>query len=248
MANKPYPIHPYAEIFPLHDGQPLWELREDIKANGLVEPIILYQGKVLDGRRRQACCLNPEVNVKPIYETFLGTDDDALRYVISKNLHRRHLSVTERALIAAQYPIMPHGGDRKSDRFKSSTDTLTITEIAEEAGVSTESLKRAKKVLQGGTAELQEAVKDETFSLSAGAELASAPPERQTEAVEQARKIDSNGTIYIFSWKRLDEPLGRLVRAVDECSESHGKSSHFDKLHDLLGQVTDTIETWKNSI
>lgn len=49
--------HPYAEIFPLADGQPMWELRDDLKAHGRHEEIVLYKGQVLGGRRRQACLL-----------------------------------------------------------------------------------------------------------------------------------------------------------------------------------------------
>ena len=46
------PIHPAAEEFPLMPEAELQELGEDIKANGLRSPIVIYRGKLLDGRNR----------------------------------------------------------------------------------------------------------------------------------------------------------------------------------------------------
>jgi len=46
-------IHPAAELFPLMSEPELRELGEDIKAKGTIHhPIVLYQGKLLDGRNR----------------------------------------------------------------------------------------------------------------------------------------------------------------------------------------------------
>ncbi len=42
-------IHPAAEIFPTMSTEQFNELVKDIKANGLYDPIILCDGKVLDG-------------------------------------------------------------------------------------------------------------------------------------------------------------------------------------------------------
>src|SRR5262245_28470126 len=95
-----YEPHPFAEIFPLQQGRALWELRDDIRSYGLLEEIVLYEGKVLDGRQRQQACLG--ANVPPRYTEFEGTREEALRFVVSKNLHRRHLGESERAMVAAK--------------------------------------------------------------------------------------------------------------------------------------------------
>ena len=101
----PFPPHPCAELFPLHDGKPLWELRDDIKENGQIEDIVLYRGMVLDGRRRQCCLIM--LGMLPRYKQFEGSDDEALKFVISKNLKRRHLGEAERAMIAAAIANTP---------------------------------------------------------------------------------------------------------------------------------------------
>jgi ParB-like chromosome segregation protein Spo0J len=44
--------HPIAEIFPMISNDELRELAEDIRKNGMLEPITLFEGKILDGRNR----------------------------------------------------------------------------------------------------------------------------------------------------------------------------------------------------
>ena len=45
-------IHPAAELFPLMSEPELRELGEDIRANGLLSPIIIDDEKLVDGRNR----------------------------------------------------------------------------------------------------------------------------------------------------------------------------------------------------
>src|ERR1700676_387730 len=85
--------HPIAEPFPLMDADELRKLADNIKANGLREPIITFEEKILDGNNRfEACKI---AGVEPQFEEYEG--DDPVAYVISHNLTRRHLSVAIRA-------------------------------------------------------------------------------------------------------------------------------------------------------
>lgn len=107
--------HPLADIFELIEGDEFTNLVEDIKEQGLLEPITLLDGKILDGRNRYRACL--EAGEDPIfvaygdksaYENFpydvesFGDLDDPASYVMSRNIMRRHLNTSQRALLAAK--------------------------------------------------------------------------------------------------------------------------------------------------
>mgnify|MGYP001052839394 CR=1 FL=1 len=103
-------IHEAANIFPMITGADFAALRDDIKANGLLEPIILCNGKILDGRNRYAACL--DVGIEPAYQDYYG-EQTPLDYVISKNLHRRHLNETQRAVVASKIANMERPSSSK---------------------------------------------------------------------------------------------------------------------------------------
>jgi len=88
-------FHPIASIFPLLEGDELQALADDIKANGLHDPVWLYEGKVLDGRNRARACEMADVPLQT--RDFTGDRASALRYVWSENFHRRHLDSSQRA-------------------------------------------------------------------------------------------------------------------------------------------------------
>ena len=102
--------HPYADILPLLEGQAFDSLVADIRANGLLEPITIYEGQILGGRSRYRAC--EAAGIKPQFLEFDG--DDPLGFVLSLNLQRRHLSEAQRAMVAARSP--PWAGRRKIRR------------------------------------------------------------------------------------------------------------------------------------
>ena len=99
------PFHPLANIFPLMEGRQFNELVEDVRINGLNEPIVLHEGTVLDGRNRLRACIAAGVPYRTV--PFQGTDPIA--FVISANVHRRHLSTSQRSMLAAELANMRQG-------------------------------------------------------------------------------------------------------------------------------------------
>lgn len=91
-----YEIHPLAKLIPQMSAEEFANLRADIDANGLIEPIWLYEGMVLDGRHRYTACM--ELGVTPKFRQFEGVNP--IDFVVSENLHRRHLSSSQLAIIA----------------------------------------------------------------------------------------------------------------------------------------------------
>src|SRR5262249_48344827 len=116
--SKVLKFHPLANIFPLMEGEEFDALVADIKANGQREPIILYEGKILDGRNRYRACL--EAGREPrTEEHFTKTHNcsvsrDPAGYVIARNIHRRHLTTEQKhELIAKLIKAQPEKSDRQ---------------------------------------------------------------------------------------------------------------------------------------
>jgi hypothetical protein len=112
------PVHPAANLFPPMSKDELRELGEDIKANGLVSSIVLYKGKLLDGRNRlDAMELVGErldrSRIKSLSNQ-LGESVDPHDFVIAANLHRRHLTGEQkREIIAKVLKAKPVASNRQ---------------------------------------------------------------------------------------------------------------------------------------
>lgn len=90
-------LHPLCTLFPRMAGAEFDALVADIKANGLREPIIVQDGMILDGGNRYRACV--EAGIEPAVMKFGG--GNLVSYVLSANLHRRHLSPGQQAAIVA---------------------------------------------------------------------------------------------------------------------------------------------------
>src|SRR5207248_8468195 len=104
MDDKPqYSYYPLAQAFPLMAGAEYEQFRESIRKHGLVDPIVLFEGKwIVDGRNRDRACTELDVRKKHVDVDKLGWQGDLINFVLSKNLHRRHMNESQRALAAAR--------------------------------------------------------------------------------------------------------------------------------------------------
>ena len=104
-------FHALATLFPLLNGEDFDELVVDIEAHGLCEPIVMFEGKILDGRNRYRACI--EAGAEPTFTVYQGNDPVA--YVISLNLRRRHLDESQRAMVAAKLATLKLGDNQHSE-------------------------------------------------------------------------------------------------------------------------------------
>ncbi len=143
-------IHALAELFPLIEGKEFEALVESIRQNGVLEPIWLdKEGAILDGRNRQRAS---EIAGKtPEYLTYEG--DNALQFVLDKNLHRRHLNESQRAMVAARLATMEKGTNQHAQICAPSQN-----QAAEMLNVSRRMVQDARKVHETGTPETIRAV------------------------------------------------------------------------------------------
>lgn len=91
-------FHPTAAMFPMMRTEEFAALVQDLRSNGLIEPIWIYKQQILDGRNRFNACT--EAGIEPAFREWNGTDP--LAFVISENLRRRHLDAGRRAAIAVK--------------------------------------------------------------------------------------------------------------------------------------------------
>lgn len=96
-----YPVHEAAALFPLLPEAELKELAEDIKAKGLIYPVILCDKAVLDGRNRLLAC--ERAGVEPYFKNYEAKNSkhSPTEYVLALNSKRRQLTIGQKAAIAA---------------------------------------------------------------------------------------------------------------------------------------------------
>jgi len=170
-------FHPLAEIFSMASDKEIAELARDIAENGLLDALMLYEGRVLDGRCRYRGCLI--AGVEPRFEEYAGADP--VMFVISRNLHRRHLTDRQRAFSAARFASLAVGANQHSRQVGS-----PIGDAAKLFKVSERSISRAKVVLATGTAELITAVETGGIAISAAEKISGLPAPEQHQALALA--------------------------------------------------------------
>lgn len=184
-------IHPAAELFPLMHGPEFDELVDDIALHGQRDPIVLTpDGQLLDGRNRWRACSKAGITPVTRVET-----SEPWAYVISTNVHRRHLSDSQRAMIGARIADRSRGGDRRSATWRDQTvispsdsPPPTRTEASRLLNVGESSIGKARQVIRDGTPELQHAVESGEVPVSTGARVARGlDAAGQIEYVERVR-------------------------------------------------------------
>jgi ParB-like nuclease family protein len=105
------PVHPIADLFPMMTDEELANLAADIKANGLIHPIVVDKdGVLVDGRNRDRAC--EIAGIAPTTVLFEG--DDPRAYIVASNIARRHLTKGQQAMAVAMiYPVPEKGGRGK---------------------------------------------------------------------------------------------------------------------------------------
>jgi hypothetical protein len=96
--------HEYANLFPMMTPAEYAALRDGMQANGYdnTSPIVTLNGRILDGRNRHKAAM--ELGVAPLLVEYEG--NDPLGFVIRHNLNRRHLSESQRTIIAKELAII----------------------------------------------------------------------------------------------------------------------------------------------
>lgn len=157
-------------------------LKADIKEKGQVDFITLHEGKVLDGWNRYRACI--DLGLTPKTSPYRGKDAEG--FVFSKNLHRRHLTASQRAFMVVSRTEKYAPAKSKGETFHPSAQSVSNTEMAEMAGTSERVIQQAKAVATDGGAALKEAVKENEIPIHKAAAIADLPKSEQREAIKEA--------------------------------------------------------------
>lgn len=209
-----HPLHPLAALIPAMSDEEYDRLRDDIAANGLIDPITLYEGQVLDGRHRMRAC--EETSTEPHYVEYEG--DAPAQFVLSHNLHRRHLSVSQRAMVATDF--LPHlmeeakhrqGGSGRFGSVSEETEPAVYGRAREHAaevvGVSHAVIGRAKRVVDNEP-DLAQRVREGEMTVGAAHDEV----KRRQASIPKAKQ--ENGQVTARSVQRIAEQAASLEMAV----------------------------------
>lgn len=195
-----FPPHPAALLMPRPDEDEYKQLEADILANGLIDPIELYDGMVIDGVTRQDICLKHGLemssNYLPIDEHSLGPHRCPYRYVLSKNT-RRSLTAGQLAMVAAGLK------EAKSGSLKAIKNGKIPTSAAAAAvGVDRKLVKEAEIVRAKGSETVIKAVEEKGMSVSVAKKLVEVTPNKEEQdrvvqaGKEEVKRRISGGTSF----------------------------------------------------
>ena len=210
-----YLNHPYADLFPMACVKDFGYLTHSIGKIGLIEPIVIYQDMVLDGRNRYDACTN--AHVEPHYTFFEGNDADALNYVLAKNYARRNLTASQRAIVAAKLVEMKFGDNQHTKEGSQNCPPSSISAAAEKLSVSPSSVKSAKRVISSGDKEVIAAVENGEVAVNVAAEVVQLPKEERPKALSERAKSKGPRLRVVNDERALEEKIiGLLKKASPE--------------------------------
>lgn len=170
--------HRFAGIFRMLGEEEHARLAADIAERGLLNPIVVFEDAVLDGRNRYLALVDngafdPEEDdwedFPELFTAFDGDEEEALEFVWSLNEQRRHDNPTQRALSAARYANLRD---------------VTQAEAAARFSVSERSLSSAQHVLEHGVPELERAMDDGRLPAYLAEQVADLDEDEQREVAK----------------------------------------------------------------
>ena len=262
------PVHPVASIFPMMSGEELYDLAEDIRTNGLREPIVCahmgdgFDDEVLiDGRNRYRACqlagvepkfrdLHTLPNVSADEGADFITEEAVASWILSQNLHRRHLTPSQRATLAvdyaktlesAAYQRMIAGQANEPNPMESSPQG-TVTDIAGKAmGVSGRTVRDAKYVQEHAPDDFERVRRGEV-SVSSAAKRAREQVRSSQDAASSVLDVFDRVTEYAVVSRRMRRNMAEFVRLAEKLPEQINVAD-LDYLQEKLDEVRRAAET-----
>jgi len=226
-----YEQHPLSAAFPAMSEEELQNLKDSIDVIGVQNPIVIYEGKIIDGWHRYKVAT--ELGM-PCPAVHLAEDIDPQDFVLANNKARRHLNRGQIAIAYTKvYQWYPAG--KPTSKGVLSTPLKTRQELAKLSGTSESTIAQAKSVLKNGAKPVQEAVQSGKISLRKGAKISRLDLESQFKALTEPPEpkpsmLDGN------------EPSEEELMAMDLAMEADLK-----QVHEFLEADDKSKELWEKN-
>jgi hypothetical protein len=206
VARAPAP-HPFAVLMPRMNEGDLARLAEDVRERGVLTPVVLYAGRLLDGRHRVDAAIAAGLTSVPAVQLH-GTLHEALEFVLAHNVHRRHLSPSQRAMCGARMrrdeTVLAAGDGSGSINPRPPLQE----QVAAIVGVTSRYIRDAERLLASSHQDLVAEVDADRMSLRDALRRAFPPPPRAPrEVLVEPMPVNES----IAAIPMLDESQGNVI-------------------------------------
>jgi hypothetical protein len=217
-----YSVHPAADIFPLIEGAEFDSFCEDIGTHGLMDPVIIdaASGQLIDGRNRVRAC--GRLGIEVAETRYHGAD--VVHFVISHNLHRRHLTDSQRAMIAGKLATRTRGG-LSYERPPSTSEAAALL------GVRVGTVGRAKVIHRDGTPDLVDLVSAGKAPVATAARVAELSSDQQDD---YAARVNAGADPVATSPPDLRRHSARTPSARPPAPPKYGKRRKHQQVLEAL--------------
>ncbi|MGZ4980983.1 MAG: hypothetical protein ACXV8P_03275 [Methylobacter sp.] len=160
--NQTMELHPLCTYFPRMSEAEFDSLKDNLMENGQTHPIYTLDGMILDGGNRyRALC---ELGIAPVLIEYTGSNPT--QFILSSNLHRRHLTQGQSAAIVSASQSWINAQSVDNSRLRDTAQSNTATARAKQSGVGHRTQQLADKLVKEAPAELVKEVIDGKKSLN----------------------------------------------------------------------------------
>ena len=233
--------HPLSALWGDMPEEQFADLVESVRTFG-VGPIVRTLGReVLDGWHRYKAAL--AAGIEPLVAEWHGNDPVA--YVIRENAMRRHLTAGQRAACIVACREWAEGGvdtERLRGGDPGSPPVSTVSDMAEEAGVSERTIQRAKVAQDAG---LGEAVRSGELSPKAAATQArqqsGAPPKPKGPTLTE--RLEAQVDALQMEVHEKAQRIEGLERELREARAQQSEYSHEREA--MISALRGSVNEWQ---
>jgi ParB-like chromosome segregation protein Spo0J len=240
--QEEYELHPLCTLFPRMSGGEFSALVEDIRANGLRTPITLHDGLILDGGNRYRACI--EAGIEPTFAKFDG--HSIVGFVLSANLHRRHLSPGQAAAIVASAQDWAKAQTVGNPQWCNVAPLQTAADRSAESGASLRTQKAADKVAKADP-ELAKAVGHGEVSLPAAVAQVEGKPQKTKQPKPKLLSEEESARL-IAENARLQEVAEELAKDAKDAVDDNASMAAIFESDDRLAAALQENEKLRAEI